>query len=423
MNSQPKPNPINPPTTGHAVLVFATLVLCAAFAEVATGLVAPAMPVMGHLFAKSPATMQLTIVSFAVPFALGQLFFGPFSDAKGRRPALLLGAVFTVVGSIVAGSADTIWMVFLARVVQGLGAAAGYVVARAMIRDIYGPQGAAKAMALLFALMSASFMVAPLIGGSLLDVAGWRAGFIFAAAIAAVWLASTVLIMPETRGMAAQSRPEAVSTIYLRLFRHRGFLGFMLTHATGYAGLYCFVAGAPYYFIDSRDMTATGFGLIAALAMSGFLIGSTAARFAIPRFGMGRVIYASLAVMVLGPGGAWLAHTSTPGADYSDAICGLVWRRLLSPQYRCRRHDVPSASGRRGRCRVRLCANVCGRHSRPFAGSDLRRHRFSNRRNAAFAGGFGLCDLASLKAIFSATIGGGVTGNTGRDAATPFTAC
>lgn len=301
MNSQPKPNPINPPTTGHAVLVFATLVLCAAFAEVATGLVAPAMPVMGHLFAKSPATMQLTIVSFAVPFALGQLFFGPFSDAKGRRPALLLGAVFTVVGSIVAGSADTIWMVFLARVVQGLGAAAGYVVARAMIRDIYGPQGAAKAMALLFALMSASFMVAPLIGGSLLDVAGWRAGFIFAAAIAAVWLASTVLIMPETRGIAAQSRPEAVSTIYLRLFRHRGFLGFMLTHATGYAGLYCFVAGAPYYFIDSRDMTATGFGLVAALAMSGFLIGSTAARFVIPRFGMGRVIYASLAVMVLGP--------------------------------------------------------------------------------------------------------------------------
>lgn len=301
MNNQPKPNPINPPTTGHAVLVFATLVLCAAFAEVATGLVAPAMPVMGHLFAKSPATMQLTIVSFAVPFAVGQLFFGPFSDAKGRRPALLLGAVFTVVGSIVAGSADTIWMVFLARVVQGLGAAAGYVVARAMIRDIYGPQGAAKAMALLFALMSASFMVAPLIGGSLLDVAGWRAGFIFAAAIAAVWLASTVLIMPETMGIAAQSRPEAVSTIYLRLFRHRGFLSFMLTHAIGYAGLYCFVAGAPYYFIDSRDMTATGFGLVAALAMSGFLIGSTAARFAIPRFGMGRVIYASLAVMVLGP--------------------------------------------------------------------------------------------------------------------------
>ena len=170
-----------------------------------------------------------------------------------------------------------------------------------MIRDIYGPQGAAKAMALLFALMSASFMVAPLIGGSLLDVAGWRAGFIFAAAIAAVWLASTVLIMPETRSIAAQSRPEAVSTIYMRLFRHRGFLGFMLTHATGYAGLYCFVAGAPYYFIDSRDMTATGFGLIAALAMSGFLIGSTAARFAIPRFGMGRVIYASLTVMVLGP--------------------------------------------------------------------------------------------------------------------------
>lgn len=289
-----------PPPQRAGFLIFTTLVLCAAFAEVATGLIVPAMPVMGQLFDQPPVTMQLVIVAFAIPFALGQLYFGPFSDQKGRRTALLIGAVLTVAGSVIATLADTVWMVFIGRAVQGLGAAGGYVVARAMIRDIYGAAGAAKAMALLFALMALSFMTAPLIGGSLLDGLGWRAGFMGTTALALVWLLSSLFIMPETRSSVHETGTNSAFRVYLSLFRHRGFLAFMLTHAIGYAGLYCFVAGAPYYFIDSLRLTPTHFGIVAAIAMSGFLIGSTAARVAIPRWGMQPVIYISLAIMFLG---------------------------------------------------------------------------------------------------------------------------
>jgi MFS transporter, DHA1 family, multidrug resistance protein len=283
------------------VLVFSTLVLCAAFGEVATGLVVPAMPALGELYDKTPGTVQLTIVSFAVMFAVGQLFFGPFSDRKGRRTALLLGATLTLVGSATAAMADTFWMIIVGRAIQGLGAASGYVVSRAIVRDIYGADGAAKAMAILFALMAASFMAAPLVGGFLLEIANWRAGFLFASIAALIWLASTLFIMPETGTSALTSESQAIHEVYLGLFRHRGFLGFMLTHSFAYAGLYCFVAGAPYYFIDNLELKPSSYGVIAAIAMSGFLAGSTIARYAIPQWGMQRVILVSLLIMLCAP--------------------------------------------------------------------------------------------------------------------------
>ncbi len=291
-----------PRSRGEAgVLVFATLVLCAAFGEVATGLVVPAMPALGEIYDRTPATIQLTIVSFAVMFAVGQLFFGPFSDHRGRRTALLIGAALTLAGSAAAAMADSVWVIVAGRAIQGLGAASGYVVSRAIVRDIYGAEGSARALAILFALMAASFLAAPLVGGALLELASWRAGFVFASVAALIWLASTIMIMPETRAAAPASETQAIHVVYLGLFRHRGFLGFMITHSIAYAGLYCFVAGAPYYFIDSLDIEPSSYGVIAAVAMSGFLTGSTAARYAIPKWGMQRVILASLGMMLCAP--------------------------------------------------------------------------------------------------------------------------
>lgn len=122
------------------------------------------MTTLGAIYDKQPETVQLTIVSFAIMFTGGQLFFGPFSDRKGRRTALLLGAGLTLLGSIVSGLADNIWVIICGRTIQGLGAAAGYVVARAVVRDTYGAEGAGKAMATLFTLMAASILLAPLVG-------------------------------------------------------------------------------------------------------------------------------------------------------------------------------------------------------------------------------------------------------------------
>lgn len=273
MHDQPDSRPANPIVGRLGLLVFATLVVCTAFGEVATGLIVPAMPMLGDIFQRPPGTVQLIIVAFAVTFAVGQLFFGPLSDRRGRRPALMIGALLVIAGSVTSATADNLWVVVLGRAVQGLGTAAGYVVARAMVRDIYGANGAPKAMAILFALMAASFLAAPLVGGALIELASWQAGFLFAAIVGSLWLASAIFVMPETLTKAPAAEHPAAYLVYLGLFRHKGFLAFMLCHAVAYAELYGFVAGAPYFFIESLGLTPASYGMIAAIAMSGFLTG------------------------------------------------------------------------------------------------------------------------------------------------------
>ena len=301
MHDQPDSRPANPIVGRLGLLVFATLVVCTAFGEVATGLIVPAMPMLGDIFQRPPGTVQLIIVAFAVTFAVGQLFFGPLSDRRGRRPALMIGALLVIAGSVTSATADNLWVVVLGRAVQGLGTAAGYVVARAMVRDIYGANGAPKAMAILFALMAASFLAAPLVGGALIELASWQAGFLFAAIVGSLWLASAIFVMPETLTKAPAAEHPAAYLVYLGLFRHKGFLAFMLCHAVAYAELYGFVAGAPYFFIESLGLTPASYGMIAAIAMSGFLTGSMTARLAIPQWGMHRVILIRLTIMLGAP--------------------------------------------------------------------------------------------------------------------------
>ena len=298
MSDQPTASPPPPPASSHRGLVFATLVLCAAFGEVATGLLAPAMPTLGLVYQKAPSTVQLTILSFAVMFAVGQLLFGPLSDRSGRRSALLIGAVLTLAGSIGASLANGIEDIIVYRAVQGFGAASGYVIARAMVRDIYGVKGAASAMALMFALMAASFLAAPLAGGVLLDFAGWRGGFLLAAVAASIWLLSTIFILPETRPIAPAASVRPIHLVYLGLFRDRAFWSYMATHSIAYGGLYCFIAGAPYLFIQGHGLAPANYGAIAATVMSGFLIGSLVSRYANPKWGMPRVIMSSLVIML-----------------------------------------------------------------------------------------------------------------------------
>jgi DHA1 family bicyclomycin/chloramphenicol resistance-like MFS transporter len=325
----PVPRPM-----GAGTLVFATLVLCSAFGEVSTGLLVPAMPTLGGLFGATPATVQLTIVAFAVAFATGQLVFGPLSDRRGRRTPLLIGAALALAGSLAAAMAGDLWTIVAARSVQGLGAAAGYVVARAIVRDVYGAEGSAAAMALLFALMSACFLLAPLAGGMLLDLAGWRAGFTVAALAAAVWGASAFLIVPETATARPGPGAEAVHRVYLGLFAHRGFLAHMIVHAIAYASLYGFVAGAPFLLIEGRGLAPSGYGALAVLAMSGFFTGAMAVRIAIPRWGRDRAIAVSLAIMLAAP--AVLVGAGLMGFDSTPVVIALqfaVWfgGGLLAP--------------------------------------------------------------------------------------------
>lgn len=113
-----------------------------------------------------------------------------------------------------------------------------------------------------------------------------------------IWLMSTIFIVSETGNPAPESSVQSITAVYLGFFRHKGFLGFMLTHSIAYAGGYCFITGAPYFFIEGLAVKPGDYGVIAAIVMSGFLTGSTFEKYAIPRWGMKRVILIGFTIML-----------------------------------------------------------------------------------------------------------------------------
>src|SRR3954468_4425723 len=159
----------------------------------------PALPTIGRALDASPGAVQASLIVFFVALGLGQVIYGPVSDMVGRKPPLYFGLLLFAAGSIGCALAPSIeWLVAL-RFVQGLGACAGMVVPRAVIRDLHTGNDAARLMSLLMLVFSVSPILAPLTGSVLIDNFGWRAVFWAVTLAAAFSLALLATSVQETR--------------------------------------------------------------------------------------------------------------------------------------------------------------------------------------------------------------------------------
>jgi DHA1 family bicyclomycin/chloramphenicol resistance-like MFS transporter len=229
----------------------------------------PAQPTLGRAFHAGSDDTQLTLSLFLVGYAVGQLVSGSLSDARGRRVVLLGGlGVFTVAGLACSVSTSLSTLVIL-RMVQGLGAAAAPVVARAMVRDTQPSTEAARLLATMTAVLAIAPMVAPLAGGWLLTHLGWQSIFGALAAVGVVLAALSALTLEETR-------PKALRTALSFAAVLRGFLTFFRTPGTrvptllacaSFAGQFAFISDSPFVIIDGYGVPAEHYG---------FYFGSTA---------------------------------------------------------------------------------------------------------------------------------------------------
>ncbi|MGO4263890.1 MFS transporter, partial [Lysobacter sp. TAB13] len=167
------------------------------FASISTDLYLPAMPEMASALRADSGLIELTVSGFLIGFSLGQLFWGPISDRYGRRRPVAIGLVLFVIGSAgcaFAGSAEAMigW-----RIVQAVGACAGVVLGRAMVRDLYDGARTAQMLSTLMTVMAIAPLLGPLLGGQILTLAGWRAIFLVLVALGLAALAA-VLMLPET---------------------------------------------------------------------------------------------------------------------------------------------------------------------------------------------------------------------------------
>jgi MFS transporter, DHA1 family, multidrug resistance protein len=250
-----------------------------AFGPLSTDMYLPSLPTMMRDLNADVGQVQLTLSVFLVGFALGQLLYGPLSDRFGRRHVLMGGIAIYVAASVACVLAPTIGSLITARFFQALGACAGPVLARAVVRDVHGREGAARILAYMGTAMALAPMFMPTVGGYLVMGFGWQAIFIFLTVYSATLLTLVASQLKETN---AWKNPRAVDpgTLignYLGLFASRVYVGYILTHAFVYCGLFAFISGSSFVFIEFLGLAPNLYGICFGTVIAGYMAGTVIA--------------------------------------------------------------------------------------------------------------------------------------------------
>lgn len=305
---------------GKFIRMTALLAALLAITPLSIDISLAALPGVARALGGTPGRAGLVVALFLVGFAIGQLGYGPASDRLGRRPVLLgalvlyLGATF---GCLAAPSLE--WLV-AARFVQGLGACAGPVIARAVVRDLYEPAPGARVLSLAATGMSLAPIVASITGGLVVSRFGWRGVFVALAGYGVVLLAWATMRLPETNRRRDQPALSALSLLhdYLVLAADRRFARYVLTLAAGSIGLFAWISGSPSVLMSVAGLPPHIYGLTFAAVNLGQLGGALlSARLAV-RVGIDHTIAVGLVLYVVG--GVTLAALALMGAQHAVAI-------------------------------------------------------------------------------------------------------
>ncbi len=277
--------------------------LLTAFGPMATDIYVPSMPSIGRFFGVGTAQVQLTLSSYLIGYALGQVIYGPIADRFGRRPALLVALALFCAASFVCAVAPGIETLIVARGVQALGAAGVVLLPRAIVRDQHAGDAAGRELSRMGAIMSLVPVTAPLIGGVVQAAFGWRATFMVVigagiAAAAAVWRS-----LPETLQRRAGGPVGSVETlrdcgVLLRdatFLAHAGILG------CSYAVVFAWISGSPFVLQNLYGLSPVGFSVAYAMACGGALAGGSIAAWLAMRIGLDRTM--ALGALCLAGGG------------------------------------------------------------------------------------------------------------------------
>ncbi|MCB8876304.1 multidrug effflux MFS transporter [Acidisoma silvae] len=271
---------------------LAILSLLMGFASISTDLYLPAMPAMGRSLGASPGVIEWTVSGYLIGFSLGQLFWGPFSDRYGRRLPVAIGLVLFAIGSAGCALSLTTTQIIVWRVVQALGASAGVVLSRAMVRDLYTGHRAAQMLSTLITVMAIAPLLGPLVGGQILVLTGWRAIFWTLVGVGFLTLLA-LTTLPETLPPARRSQDSLGRAMlrYGELFRHRRLLGYTGAGAFFYGGMFAYVAGTPFAYITYHHLSPQYYGLLFAVGIIGIMGANQINARLVKRFGSDRLLH------------------------------------------------------------------------------------------------------------------------------------
>ncbi|WP_114417166.1 Bcr/CflA family multidrug efflux MFS transporter [Marinospirillum perlucidum] len=252
------------------IILLAALV---AFGPLSIDMYLPSLPLIASDLQAAEGDIQLTISAFLLGLFIGMLFYGPLSDKVGRRPLLLGGIGLYLAASVacfLATSAD--WLI-AARFLQALGAAAASVLARAIVRDLFPLEEAARVLSLMHLVTMIATLMAPLVGGYLILLAGWRSLFVVLFVFATLMLLFSSWKIPETHH--GSSRGSSVA----RVFKSYGLIllqpvavGYILSMSLTFAGMFAYITASPFVYIGFFDVSPQNYAWLFSLNIGGIIL-------------------------------------------------------------------------------------------------------------------------------------------------------
>jgi DHA1 family bicyclomycin/chloramphenicol resistance-like MFS transporter len=253
------------------LIVLASLV---ALGPLTIDMYLPAMPGMVDALGTDTNRVQLTISSYLLGFSLFHLACGPLADRYGRKPILFAGLALYVAASLACGTAATIEELIFYRFLQGVAACVGPTLGRAIVRDLYGPNRAARALAHIAMIMALAPAIAPTLGGIMLQFLPWPAIFHSLGIYALIVFLLVWLWLPESLPVKQALHPVQITRNYLGLLRDRRFICTCFASALLYAGMVAFLSASSFIFIDMMGIPTRYFGALFLTTVIGYITGN-----------------------------------------------------------------------------------------------------------------------------------------------------
>lgn len=254
----------------RTILILGAL---SAFGPLAIDFYLPGFPAMATYFGTDEKHIQLTLAAYFLGLSLGQLAYGPVADRFGRRIPLLVGVSLFTLASLACAFAPNLEWLIGARFVQALGGCAGMVLARAIVSDKCNAVESAKVFSQLMLVMGLAPILAPMLGGALVNTAGWQAIFLCLTVFSAACLLAVALGLPESMPAEHPRQPlSGALRLYAGLFKDRVFIGHALTGGIAMAGMFSYIAGSPFVFIKLYGVPAEHYGWLFGTNAAGFIL-------------------------------------------------------------------------------------------------------------------------------------------------------
>ena len=266
--------------------------LLSAIGPFAIDMYLPALPQIGSSLNAQVGAVQASLTAFFLSIGVGQLLYGPVSDMVGRKPPLYFGLIVFAAASVGCALAPNIETLVVFRFLQGLGAAAGMAIPRAVVRDLHTGHAAARMMSLLMLVFSVSPILAPLAGSGVIAVAGWRAVFWLVAVAAVLGLITTWRGVEETRTPEARLDSSLLGALkaYASLLRDPHYMGLVLIGGCAMAGFFVYRAGSPFVLINYYGLSSTQYSMAFALNSIAFIAAAQFTGRLGQRFGLVNVV-------------------------------------------------------------------------------------------------------------------------------------